>query len=396
MIPGQAMTRDRQIPSLASLLAGLVLCAAPLLALGQARPDDFKMPDDLTADFDKEVANFQAEMNLEQRAFLEESDREYQAFVKEVEGLWGNFVPSTRPTWSSYSADDRGHGEVDFDTGTVKVEVLLDGTGPVQKKEVEQKVQEQLGAMMSARNPAKRNPLSEIVDRGDGKPLQEADVPKVVKEKVEKAKLETRTVVANGKKRTVVTVELKMVPNHLTKAAKPYKQLVQEASKQFSVDEALILAVMQRESFFNPLAKSGAPAYGLMQLVPKSGANDAWRHVHGKARVVPAEELYRPEVNVELGSAYLHLMQTAEFGAMKDPAARDLAAIAAYNCGPGNTKKALAAISGDRKVLPKDASAAKVREALLAKTPDETKEYVKKVSEFRTTWKQATVPEVKN
>ncbi len=386
------MNRYRPTPFLASLLAALVLCAAPLLARAQV-PEDFGSTDDLMKDFDKELETFQAEMDLEQRAFLDESDREYQAFVKEVQGLWGNFVPSTRPTWSSYSSDERGHGEADFDAGTVKIEVLVDDTGPVQKKVVEKKVQEQLAAMMSVRNPSRRNPLAQIVDRGDGKPLQAADVPKVVKKKVEEAKLQTRTVVGDGgKKRTVVTVELKMVPNHLARAAKPYQQLVREASKRYSVDEDLILAVMQRESYFNPLAKSGAPAYGLMQLVPTSGANDAWRHVHGSARVVPAEELYRPEVNVELGSAYLHLMQTAEFGGMKDIEARDLSAIAAYNCGPGNTRKALAAISGNRKVLPTDATAETVRATLLAKTPDETKEYVRKVSEFRSTWKKAAAP----
>lgn len=75
----------------------------------------------------------------------------------------------------------------------------------------------------------------------------------------------------DGKVRQVVQIEMNLVSDNLSKNATLYKDLVAEFSQVFQIEQPLIFAVMEQESRFNPEATSWVPAYGLMQLVPKSG-----------------------------------------------------------------------------------------------------------------------------
>ena len=52
-------------------------------------------------------------------------------------------------------------------------------------------------------------------------------------------------------------------------------------------DPPVVFAVIHTESYYNPKARSGAPAYGLMQLVPTSGGRAAYRYVYKKDQVLP-------------------------------------------------------------------------------------------------------------
>lgn len=89
-----------------------------------------------------------------------------------------------------------------------------------------------------------------------------------------------------------------------------------------------VRAVVAAESSFNPQARSGAGARGLMQLMP-STASSVHRALFGTN--VSAHELYDPYVNVALGTTYL-LELIYQY---KDI---DLA-LAAYNGGPGAVRR---------------------------------------------------------
>lgn len=340
-------------------------------------------------DVDRETVRFIAESSLERRAFLDEEDRQYREFVAQVEAKWGSFAPSTQPVWSSYSSDQRGHGEADFDKGTVNVEVLVDHAQGSQA-EAATHLAGTLKAMMSARNPLNRNPLEDLVDRGDGKAARVEDLTKLVQKRVQQGEVARRTVNArDGSARTAVSIKLAMVPDRLARSARPFLSMVRQQAQRFALDPDLVLAVIHTESYFNPFARSAAPAYGLMQLVPTSGAKEAWGFLHDAPRKVEASELYRPELNVELGTAYLHLLQNRNFREIKDPAARVLASISAYNCGPRNTLRALLPLGGTGRTPPVGASASDVFGALTARTPEETRQYVRLVSDRRPLWRQA-------
>jgi soluble lytic murein transglycosylase-like protein len=99
------------------------------------------------------------------------------------------------------------------------------------------------------------------------------------------------------------------------------EKLVREAAERHQVDPALVRAVIETESNWNPMAVSRKGALGLMQLIPTTaqrfGANDA----------------FSPQQNVDAGVRYLKTLLERYNGNL------DLA-LAAYNAGEGAVDKA--------------------------------------------------------
>jgi soluble lytic murein transglycosylase len=90
------------------------------------------------------------------------------------------------------------------------------------------------------------------------------------------------------------------------------------------LDPAWIAGEIRAESVFDPRARSGANAMGLMQLLPGTGATVA----HDLGLVWGgADSLYDPDTSIVLGSAYLRQMLDKYGG-------QPYQAIAGYNAGP--------------------------------------------------------------
>ncbi|MDT5295203.1 MAG: soluble lytic murein transglycosylase, partial [Acidobacteriota bacterium] len=82
----------------------------------------------------------------------------------------------------------------------------------------------------------------------------------------------------------------------------PFRDAVVRASKQQKIDPRLMLSIMRQESGFNPRAKSQAGARGLLQMTPDMAAKYA---PDVKLSQVSEEDLYRPDINILVASAYL-------------------------------------------------------------------------------------------
>ena len=98
---------------------------------------------------------------------------------------------------------------------------------------------------------------------------------------------------------------------------------IRREAKKNALDEAWVAAEIRAESIFNPRARSPANARGLMQLIPSTGAATAKRVGLAYSGV---DQLYDPDTNIILGTAYLRQME--------DKYGVPYYAIAAYNAGP--------------------------------------------------------------
>ena len=211
------------------------------------------------------------------------------------------------------------------------------------KKEIsDQKLQRKLADILKAKGDDGKPMLNKQVVDKKGKTVTPATAKAYASELVANAPVATKTYKAkDGKKRTVYTVKVPMKSDHINTRADRYKQEVLKQSKRFNIDPIIAFAVMETESAFNPKAKSHIPAYGLMQLVPKSGARDAYLYVYKKDKFLDGNYLYKPGNNIELGCAYLAKIRHQYFKSIKDDERAYICVVPAYNTGIGNVAKAL-------------------------------------------------------
>jgi len=184
--------------------------------------------------------------------------------------------------------------------------------------------------------------------------------------------------------REVVSVSFPLAPDHLRVRAERFQPIVTRYAAQYGVYPPLVYAIIHSESSFNPRARSHVPAYGLMQLVPRSGARDAYLLVYKQDRMLSDTYLYDPERNIELGVAYLHILDQRYFRRVENPMNRMLCAIAGYNTGAGNVCKAFDAGTSLTRAAPviNSMTPDQVYSRLRTNLPyEETRNYIVKVNE---------------
>lgn len=97
------------------------------------------------------------------------------------------------------------------------------------------------------------------------------------------------------------------------------KEIARQKARDFGVNEDIFLRLVQKESGWNPQARSGAGAMGLVQLMP------------GTAQGLGVSNPYDPVQSLTGGARYLG-QQLKRFGSYDK-------ALAAYNAGPGNVER---------------------------------------------------------
>jgi soluble lytic murein transglycosylase len=103
-----------------------------------------------------------------------------------------------------------------------------------------------------------------------------------------------------------------------------HDQTIRREAAKNGVDPAWMAAEIRAESVFNPKARSGANALGLMQLVPATGMAVAQRI---GLPWTGADSLYDPDTSIALGTAYMRQLLDTYGG-------QPYFAIAGYNAGP--------------------------------------------------------------
>jgi len=140
-----------------------------------------------------------------------------------------------------------------------------------------------------------------------------------------------------------------------------------EPKDGFTMDRALVYAIVRQESAFNPMAVSPVGAMGLMQLMPTSAA----LATGDKSYVRKPRTLFNPAVNLRVGQDYLAYLMDRGVGADL------LKMVAAYNAGPGAVLNTVQKVGDDDPLL--------MIESLPAL---ETRNYVEKVMTSYWTYKR--------
>ena len=367
------------------------------ISLAQVKEQTFE-------DYQKqESQNYQKYIEKETKAYeqyVKDEKDALEKFRKEVEVYWGKgkFISSTQKDWVEYSKDKKSRTNVDFEKGIAKVEIILSPKEADNPVLVQKKMEESIKRLVITKGNTKDfetasekpKPIAKLpvlhgqLQTKGGKKVNAENADSFAKEVVKKEEIISQNIKgSDGKERTKLTVSMALAPNHIKIRAAEYQTEINKYAAKYDLPVEVVYAVIHTESYFNPKAKSNAPAYGLMQLVPKSGARDAYRYVYKKDRILAANYLYKADNNIELGTAYLHLLIARHFKKIKDPNSRILCAVASYNTGAGNFARAFTGKTDPKKAIPKinamnyDELYIYLRKHL---PYDETKDYIKKVS----------------
>ncbi|HOU40051.1 MAG TPA: transglycosylase SLT domain-containing protein [Promineifilum sp.] len=116
-----------------------------------------------------------------------------------------------------------------------------------------------------------------------------------------------------------------------------YADLILPLAERYNFDPRLQFALVRQESLFESIARSGAAAQGLSQVIPDTGAwiaqRLAWPNYDN-------DDLFKPYVGLNFGAYYLSEQLRTFDGHV-------FAALAAYNGGPGNAARWYEAAGAD-------------------------------------------------
>ena len=382
------------------------IALAVILALAYALENRLSNPkienDEIPAVVQKKPAAT-AQVKYEKK--LQKAFKQYQ---KKVATVWGKEAVLPAATQDvTYRDNFKQRSIVDYDEGVVKVELALKPDAAQNTKSTHQKLVTAIKQAIEqgpddrsiieiAKNPTpppSQQPavLAGLVANIDDSPLSPEELAEFAK--VMAGAMQSSVLTGNdGKQRVMISTQFKLVPEHIRIQAEKFSASVNAYARQHDIPAPLVYAVIETESAFNPRAKSPIPAFGLMQLVPRTGARDAYRFLYSKEKIVKEKYLYNPDNNIQLGTAYLHLLYFKRFKKIKDPEARTWATIAAYNAGPDSVISAFTGqfsrrnypsrFSWRRHALKKinKLSAEKLYQHLRRYLPaKETRDYIKKV-----------------
>ncbi|SHG42203.1 membrane-bound lytic murein transglycosylase C [Marinomonas polaris DSM 16579] len=268
----------------------------------------------------------------------------YAELDQKVNKKWGkgNSELPEKKKYVKYTNDYQARTIVDFEKGTVRVETLTTNS-PLDTLK-----QAVTTTLLTTADPTKTDIFSSDAPDTEGVPFLYPQVMdhdgKLVQYRWRAQRYSDYLVTNKLKKsssngKTVYAVEFNLVAQHEHLRQEKYSQYVIAAAKRYNLSPALIYGIIETESSFNPYAVSPANAYGLMQVVPATAGRDVYNLVKKKSGEPSKEVLFSPENNIDIGSAYLHILQTRYLVKVSNKVSQEYSMISAYNGGTGNVLK---------------------------------------------------------
>lgn len=269
----------------------------------------------------------------------------YQQYVQQLSKVWNKAEVSSQKEWVEYSNNMQIRRVVDFE----KNEVRLSFTGKESQNLNDAKVAQELQAVLQENldQAYQADPILAYIT-GPKTPASNVNVSGSHNANSKELLQQARKHEVQGKLGREVTFIIPLAPGVAHDRAKEFTPIVNSMAAKWSVEPALVMAIMQTESAFNPMARSHIPAFGLMQIVPASAGRDASKAVWGKDQLLNGQQLFNPQTNIELGCAYLNILDSRYLASIKNSQSRLYCTICAYNTGAGNVARAF---SGNTSVV---------------------------------------------
>jgi len=336
----------------------------------------------LMAQQDEAFERWKSRNDQDFQTFIAQEDSSYKRYIAEIKAIWNTYEPSTRKIWVDYSPDLDTKSKIEFEDGYIELETVQKSDVPDAIGQAKTDMKKQLKKLVGTDNEAGLNILEDqIAVEGDEQDTVNPENLETFFDKTVQKQIKPIDQMQSGDGHTRIRYRVKVpfVKNHIVRRSEKYVSIVVKYAAQYQLDPKLVLAMIYVESAFNPMAKSHANAYGMMQLVPRYGGRDAYAFVYNQDRAPSPAELYQPEKNIQLGCAYLHLLLYKHW--TDEPAEekrRDLA-ICSYNWGPHNVKEKVYDRFQGRWLSYED-----MYQRLRQHTPRETSDYLKRVLSRRT------------
>ena len=364
------------------------------LLISQQSFEDFKRQQE------QAFSQYKESVTKEYDAYEAAEKAAFEKFKEDVERQWEEFKGSTAKTYVSYDGDLQSRASIDYENGHLFIEVIIDeetadieGINYYKSKRNDSyrygyggpslfgnflfilntsfyPSPQTAGHVSKELSESERKPLfqglakskliqklvkvlSETDNRGDsilddqladenGSEINAANAEKFAEKNISGQLEASKDYTGkDGKKRKSYSYLLDLKPGHQESRINKYRKEIVKQSKRFNIEPSIAMAITETESDFNPKATSHIPAYGLMQLVPSSGARDAYQYVYDKDKFLGKRYLYNSDNNIELGCAYLAKIRYNYFKRIKDDEKAYMCSVAAYNTGIGNVAKAL-------------------------------------------------------
>ena len=265
-------------------------------------------------------------------------------FVDLISDIWGDddAIEPGPKDYVKYTDNYYNRAHINFEAGIVTVETLAPDD---QQRYLKQVI---VTTLLTPDDPRQVDLYSDITPEASGKPflyqqvLDQDGKPIQWEWRANRYAdylIQTRLAEVTIGKRRGLRVTFPLIATHNEIRAYKYANLVRKYSKKYNVSESLIYAIIKTESSFNPFAVSHANAHGLMQVVPETAGRDVYQKVKKRSGQPIPRNLHNPDYNIDIGTAYIQLLQTQYLASVSDENAKRYTVISAYNGGAGNVLK---------------------------------------------------------
>ena len=349
---------------------------------------DFKKKQE--SEYKEYKQTIEEEFNAYQKAYNDS----FKEFSNKLAKKWpiknGNAELSTKKKYVQYGKDLNNKNVIDYEKKKISLEVIAKNHQEAKKK-IEQLFNKLLNE--DVKSAYKKDLLETKIANKLQKPRKSSKSNKKLIADILTAQ-EKQTMRDNLKKQNLIIVKhkdkfiykanVKIPADSMIRKAKTFKNDVIKNANSQQIPAELIYAIMHSESSFNPMARSHIPAFGLMQIVPRSAGIDSYLYLYKKRKVLSSAYLYNSSKNITIGSGYLHILYFKYLKNIKNPQSRLYCAIAAYNTGAGNVARTFIGNTNINKasLTINTMSPEQVYNKLLTNLPyQETRKYLKKVND---------------